>query len=264
MTWDPPGLWASLLPLVWFVKPLLRQRSKSRLQGVPNRLFVDLQELRYLPPRRAGVLHAPGQLHLVVGERPSASQGLAPGSCRRQALPGAPASHLALLVSHPRRHADHLVANESERVIGRQLQKPSPALRLVEGPDLHSPGPQGDDALKGVQPPSSDPVDADHNQDIASGKVPVQAVPALALVRAGGSGDADVSVDVIPLDAGLSEPEFLAEWVHSSHALLEVAGPDVSEEGHAARLRFIRTGRNTEMTPDRGAEQSGVSAAFMS
>ena len=90
-------------------------------------------------------------------------------------------------------------------------------------------------------------------------------MPALALVRAGGPGDTDVPVDVVPLDAGLSEPEFLAEGVHSGHALLQAAaGPDISEEGHAARLRFIRTGRNTEMTPDRGAEQSGVSAAFMS
>ena len=84
----------------------------------------------------------------------------------------------------------------------------------------------------------------------------------MALVRAGGPGDADVSVDVVPLDAGLSEPEFLAEGVHSGDALLQVAaGPDVSEEGHAARLRFIRTCRNTKMTPDQGAEQSGVSAA---
>ena len=51
------------------------------------------------------------------------------------------------------------------------------------------------------------------------------------------------------------EPEFLAEGVHSGHALLQVAaGPDVSEEGHAVRLRFIRTGHNTDMTPIRGAE----------
>ena len=35
---------------------------------------------------------------------------------------------------------------------------------------------------------------------------PVQAVPAVALVRAGGSGDADVPVDFVPLDAGLAEP----------------------------------------------------------
>ena len=55
----------------------------------------------------------------------------------------------------------------------------------------------------------------------------------MALVRAGGSGDAEVPVDVVPLDAGFTEPEFLAEGVHSGHALLQVAaGPDVSEEGH--------------------------------
>ena len=87
----------------------------------------------------------------------------------------------------------------------------------------------------------------------------------MALVRAGGPGDTNVPVDVVPLDAGLAEPEFLAEGVHSGHALLQVAaGPDISEEGHAVRLRFIRTGRNTEMTPGRYAEQSGGSAAFMS
>ena len=101
--------------------------------------------------------------------------------------------------------------------------------RLVEGPDLHSPGPQGNDALEGVQPPPSDPVDADHNQGIASGKAPVQAVPAVALVRAGGPGDTDVPVDVVPLDAGLAEPEFLAEGVHSGHALLQVAAGPVSD-----------------------------------
>ena len=59
---------------------------------------------------------------------------------------------------------------------------------------------------------------------------PFQAALAVALVRAGGPGDTDVPVDVVPLDAGLPEPEFLAEWVHSGHALLQVAaGPDVSE-----------------------------------
>ena len=50
------------------------------------------------------------------------------------------------------------------------------------------------------------------------------------------------------------EPEFLAEGVYASHALLQVAaGPDVSEEGHAVRLRFIRTVSNTNITPIRGA-----------
>ena len=87
--------------------------------------------------------------------------------------------------------------------------------------------------------------------------VPVQAVPAVALVRVGVSGDADVTADVVSLDAGLAEPKFLAKGVHSSHALLQVPpGPDVSEEGHAAILRFIRTCRNTKMTPARGAEQT--------
>ena len=69
-------------------------------------------------------------------------------------------------------------------------------------------------------------------------------------------------VHILPLDAGLAEPELLAKGVHASHTLLQVAaGPDVSDEGHAVRLRFIRTGRNTEMTPVGGAEQSGVSYA---
>ena len=36
----------------------------------------------------------------------------------------------------------------------------------------------------------------------------------------------------------------------TSHALLQVAaGPDAAEEGHPAMLRFIRTRRNTKMTP---------------
>ena len=49
---------------------------------------------------------------------------------------------------------------------------------------------------------------------------------------------------------------------HSGDAFLQVAtGPDVSEDGHAAMLCFIRTCRNGEMTPSRGAAQTGVSAA---
>ena len=84
----------------------------------------------------------------------------------------------------------------------------------------------------------------------------------MALVRAGGPGDADVALDVVPLDAGLAEPEFLAEGVHSGHALLQVtAGPDVSEEGHAVMLRFIPTGHNTKMTPVGYAEKMWLSAA---
>ena len=53
-------------------------------------------------------------------------------------------------------------------------------------------------------------------------EAPVQAVPAVALVRAGGSGNADVPVDVVPLNAGLAEPELLAEGVHASYTLLQV------------------------------------------
>ena len=72
------NLSVKVLDLVQFGGPKWTvDRTVFEMWGVPNRLFVDLQELRYLPPRRAGVLHAPGQLHLVVGERPSASQGLA-------------------------------------------------------------------------------------------------------------------------------------------------------------------------------------------
>jgi hypothetical protein len=48
------------------------------------------------------------------------------------------------------------------------------------------------------------------NEGIASREAPVKAVPVVALVRAGCSGDADVPVDVVPLDAGLAEPELLA------------------------------------------------------
>ena len=179
-------------------------------------------------------------------------------------LPGAPASHLPLLVRHPGRHADHLVADEGQGTVGLQLQELGPALRLVQGPDLHPPGPQGDAALEGVQPPPSDPVDADHHQGIAPGEAPVQAAPAVAQVGAGGAGDADVPVDVVPPDAGFAEPEFLAEGVHAGDALLQVpAGPDVAEEGHASMLRFIRTGRNRKMTPAQSAEQTGGLAEFL-
>ena len=85
---------------------------------------------------------------------------------------GAEASNLPLPVRHPRRHADHPVADEGHGIVGLQLEKLRPPLRPVEGPDLHTPpppGPQGDDALEGVQPPPADSVDADHNQGIVSG-----------------------------------------------------------------------------------------------
>ena len=86
----------------------------------------------------------------------------------------------------------------------------------------------------------------------------------MALVGAGGSGDANVPVDVVPLDAGFTEPEFLAEGVHAGDAFLPVpAGPDVAEAGHASMLRFIRTSRNREMTPAQGAEQTGGFAEFL-
>ena len=65
--------------------------------------------------------------------------------------------------------------------------------------------------------------------------------------------------DVVPLNAGLAEPELLAEGVHSSHTFLELAtGPDVAEEGHASMLRFIRTWRNTKIVRFQGAEETGV------
>ena len=84
----------------------------------------------------------------------------------------------------------------------------------------------------------------------------------MAPVCTGGPGDADVPVHILPLDADLAKPEILAEGAHASHALLQVAaGPDVSEEGHGVRLRFIRTCRNTEMTLSGHVEQSGVSYA---
>ena len=85
-------------------------------------------------------------------------------------------------------------------------------------------------------------------------------MPAAALVRAGGPGDADVPVDVVPLYAGLAEPEILAEGIRYGDAFTWVAaGPDVAEEGLAAMLRFIRTRRNREMTPVRVRNKRGFS-----
>ena len=46
---------------------------------------------------------------------------------------GAEASHLPLLVRHPRRHADHSVADEGHGIVGLPRQKLRPPLRLVEG-----------------------------------------------------------------------------------------------------------------------------------
>ena len=91
-----------------------------------------------------------------------------PRALAGQTLLGAPASRLPLLVGHPGRHADRLVADEGHGVVGLQLQEPRPPLGFVRGPDLHPPGLQGNDALEGAQPPLADPVDADHNQGAAS------------------------------------------------------------------------------------------------
>ena len=64
------------------------------------------------------------------------------------------------------------------------------------------------------------------------------------------------------VNAGLAEPDLLAEGTHSSYAFLQVAaGPDVAEEGHAAMLCFIRTCLNRKMMPARGANQTGVLAS---
>ena len=47
---------------------------------------------------------------------------------------------------------------------------------------------------------------------------------------------------------------------HSGDAFLQVAaGPDVSEDGHAAMLCFIRTCRNRKTTPVGGRNKRGFS-----
>ena len=47
---------------------------------------------------------------------------------------------------------------------------------------------------------------------------------------------------------------------HSGDAFLQVAaGPDVSEDGHAAMLCFIRTCRNRKTTPVGGRNKQGFS-----
>ena len=52
-------------------------------------------------------------------------------------LLGASASLLSLMVRHPRRHADHLVSDQGDGIVGFKLQELSPPLRLVQEPDLH-------------------------------------------------------------------------------------------------------------------------------
>ena len=52
---------------------------------------------------------------------------------------GAEASRLPLLVRHPRRHADHPVADEGHGIVGLQRQKLRSPIHLVEGPDPNPP-----------------------------------------------------------------------------------------------------------------------------
>ena len=62
----------------------------------------------------------------------------------------------------------------------------------------------------------------------------------------------------VPLDTGLADLELLAERVHSSHALLQVAaGPDIAEEDYTIMLCLIRTRSNRGMTPTKVRNNRG-------
>ena len=71
-------------------------------------------------------------------------------------------------------------------------------------------------------------------------------VPAVALVRAGGYGDADVPVDVELGHAGSPELQPLGGGVHPRDPLLEpAAGADVTKNGgHAGNTRLWNISRN--------------------
>ena len=79
-------------------------------------------------------------------------------------------------------------------------------------------------------------------------------VPSLALLSAGGAGDADAAVDVELGHAGSPELEFLGGGVHPRDPLLEpAAGADVTKNGgHAGSLRLWHTFRNGEAVPQIG------------
>ena len=67
-----------------------------------------------------------------------------------------------------------------------------------QGADLYPQVPQLADAPDGVGPAATDAVDGHHHQGVAASQAAGEPVPAAALLGAGGTGGADVAVDVVP------------------------------------------------------------------
>ena len=109
--------------------------------------------------------------------------------------------------------------------------------------------PEFADGPDGVGPAAADPIDRQHHQGAAADQAAVEPTSP-AVPGAGGVGDADVPVDVVPLTPDLrSRISWLKGYIPATPSLQVAAGPDVSEEGHAAISRLIRSCHNRKMMP---------------
>ena len=200
-------------------------------------------------PPQAGTFfpHPPNRLHLVGHELQRRSPDLPLLAGQLQPLPRPPLDGLKFLVCHPgSEHYQHLPDEGlGTTFVGLQVAGPL-GLRFGQGTNLDAPVPQFADGPHGVFPGPSDAIDGNHHQGVAAGKAAVEMVPSLALLSAGGAGDADVAVDVELGHAGSPELEFLGGGVHPRDPLLEpAAGADVTKNGgHAGSLRLWHTFRN--------------------
>ena len=101
------------------------------------------------------------------------------------------------LVGHPSGEAGQGIAQERLRRIGVGIQVLGPGLFVIGQAANPDPAPlQVVDVAHGVQPAPPDPVDGHHNQGVTLSQPGVQRVPAPPAVGTGGTGDADVLIDV--------------------------------------------------------------------
>ena len=114
-------------------------------------------------------------------------------------------------------------------LVGLQVAGPL-GLSLRQGPDLQPPVTKVADAPDGVRPAAAD---GHHHQGVAAGEAAVEPVPVLALVRPGGSGDADVPVTSPRwTPASRSRSFWLKGSIPDTPSLQVAAGPDLAENGH--------------------------------
>ena len=147
--------------------------------------------------------HLDGRGLLPLGQPAGSPQFLAVRLRLLQARPGTAAYGHQFLVGHPGGEAGQSIAQERLRRIGVGIQVLGPGVFVIGQAANPHPAPlQVVDIPHGVQPAPPDAVDGHHNQGVALGQPGFQRVPAPPAVGTGGSGDADVLIDVRKRHAG--------------------------------------------------------------